>query len=323
MDRRRFLLTSLAGILATPIAAHAQSLDRTRTIGVLTPAPAQWRETAFKQGLQELGYRIGVNVKLEIRSAGGDLNRMESLARELVTLAPDVIVAVNTPGTRAAVAATKSVPIVMAMVGDPVALGFVSSLARPTGNVTGLSNMAGELAAKRLEILREVVPTATRVALLSHPDEAIVAVQMRQLEAAGRTRRIEFHLLRVRTLRDLVSAFDAAVTWQAHAVLRLAGQASTFGKETAELALRRRLPAMLLTKRDVDAGGLMSYFADDDVGYRRVAHYVDRILRGDSPRDLPIEQPTSFQLTINLKTAKALGIAVPPSLLARADQVIE
>jgi putative ABC transport system substrate-binding protein len=321
--RRSFLTGVSLAMLACPLARPADARDPKRVVGVLTPGARQWRDDAFRDELGERGYRDGENITVDVRSADDDLRRMDALARDLVARGPHVIVGVNTPGTRAALAATKRVPIVMAMVGDPVALGFVTSLARPTGNVTGLSNMVGDLAAKRLDILREAVPGATRIALLAHPDEPIVAVQMRDLEPAGRALGVEYRLLAVRTREDLSRAFDAAAAWRAHAVLRLAGQASAFGTETAQLALQRRLPTMLFTRRDVEAGGLMSYYIDDDAAFRRVAWYVARLLGGAKPVELPVEQPAKFELVINLRTARALALTIPPSLLLRADHVIE
>ncbi len=211
----------------------------------------------------------------------------------------------------------------MAMVGDPIGLGFVTSLARPTGNVTGVSNMMGELASKRLALLREAVPGATRVALLYHPDEPIVAPQVRDLEAVGPRLGVRFRRLAVRTADDLARAVDAAVEWRADALLRLAGQATTLGVQTAQLALERRLPSMLVTAREVEAGALMSYYAADAAAYRRVADYVHRILQGSAPRDLPVERPTRYELVVNGRTARALGLVLPPSLLTQADRVID
>lgn len=315
-------LAAALGLLATLLAAEAQT-SRTHVVGVLTPASGQWRADAFRQRLRDLGYVEGVNLRFEIRSAESRLERMGALSRDLVQQRPDVIVAVNAPGTRAAMAQTKTIPIVFAMVGDPVGLGFVTSLARPTGNVTGLSNMTGELAAKRLELLREALPAARRVALLYHPDEPIVEPQVRDLEAAARTLAVQLRLLAVRTQNDLVRALDAAVAWQADAVLRLAGQATTLGRQTAEETLRRRLPSMLFTGRDVEAGALMSYNVDDDDAFRRVADYVHRVLQGARPGDLPIEQPTRYELVVNLRTARTLGLRLPPVLVLRADRVID
>ena len=318
----RAVVALLLVTLAAVTTSHAQPADR-KTVAVLTPSAAQWREEAFRGALRSLGYVEGVNVVFDIRSADGHLERLPELARAVVRRGVDVIVGVNMPSMRAALAASKSVPIVMAMVGDPVRLGLVASLARPGGTVTGVSNMSGELAAKRLELLREVAPHARRIALLYHPDEAIVPPQVEDLEAKGHTLGLQFRMIAVRGEADLERAFDAAAAWPADAVLRLAGQASTVGAQTARLALKRRLPAMMFTRRDVEAGGLMAYYIDEDEAFRRVAHYVDQILKGAAPRDLPVEQPTRFELAINLRTARALRLTVPPSLLLRANHVIE
>lgn len=320
--RRSAGLVAIVAMLAAWSVAEAQPA-RPHRVGVLTPAAAQWREATFRERLRELGYVEGVTLVLDVRSGEARLDRMAALGRDLVGERPDVIVAVNTPGTRAALDATKTIPIVMAMVGDPIGLGFVTSLARPTGNVTGISNMMGELASKRLALLREAVPGATRVALLYHPDEPIVAPQVRDLEAVGPRLGVRFRRLAVRTADDLARAVDAAVEWRADALLRLAGQATTLGVQTAQLALERRLPSMLVTAREVEAGALMSYYADDAAAYRRVADYVHRILQGSAPRDLPVERPTRYELVVNGRTARALGLVLPPSLLTQADRVID
>lgn len=314
------LAAVILAFLPAPVAAQVSEAKR---VAVLTPAPAQWREQAFREALGKLGYVEGTNLVLDIRSADGRLERMPELGRDVVRRAPHVIVGINTPGTRAAFEASKSIPIVMAMVGDPVGLGFVASLARPGGTITGLSNMAGSLAGKRLELLREAVPTAKRIAVLYHPDEPIVKPQVDELEAKGRPLGVQFKRLAVRTEADLQRAFDDAATWPADALIRLAGQASTLGRQTAQHALGRRLPAMLFTRRDVVAGGLMAYYIDEDDVFRRVAHYVDQILKGASPRDLPVEQPSRFELALNVNTARALHVTLPPALLLRADHVID
>jgi len=292
-------------------------------VGVLTPAAVQWNEKAFRTRLQELGYVEGVNLELDIRSGGGRLERRDGLARELVRRHPDVIVGVNTPGTRAARKETSTIPIVMAMIGDPVGLGFVTNLARPEGNVTGVSNMVGELAGKRLQLLLEAVPAAKRIALLYHPDEPIVEPQVRDLEAAGKVVGVQFRMYAVRKASDLARAFEDAAEWRAEAILQLAGQAQLLRRETVDHSLQRRIPIMVHSAAGVELGGLLSYYVNDGAAYRRVAEYVDRILKGAHPSALPVEQPARFEMVVNLRTARTLGINIPQVLLLRADRVIE
>jgi len=327
MDRRRFLLTSLAGVIAAPLAAGAQPAGMPVKIGVLSP---QSRETsaagwaAFRRGLRDLGWEEGRNIAIEARFADGKLDRLHSLAEELLNLNVSLIVSQNSPGTRAAIVATKTVPIVMVEVGDPVATGFVTNLARPGGNVTGLTNMARDLTQKRLQILKEAIPSATRIAVMMDPGNPIVPAQWREAQSAADRLGVQLQRLEVRSADDLKRAFQTAVIGKAEAVLRLADPlAIVLGVETADLAKKHRLPLMVRARPEVEMGGLMSYYADALDYHRRAAIYVDKILKGAKPADLPIEQPTKFELVINLKTAKALGLTIPPSLLARADQVID
>jgi putative tryptophan/tyrosine transport system substrate-binding protein len=327
MDRRRFLLISLAGALAVPLGAEAQPAGMPVKIGVLSP---QSRETsaagwaAFRRGLRDLGWEEGRNIAIEARFADGKLDRLHSLAEELLNLNVSLIVSQNSPGTRAAIVATKTVPIVMVEVGDPVATGFVTNLARPGGNVTGLTNMARDLTQKRLQILKEAIPSATRIAVIMDPGNPIVPAQWREAQSAADRLGVQLQRLEVRSADDLKRAFQAAVIGKAEAVLRLADPlAIVLGVETADLAKKHRLPLMVRARPEVEMGGLMSYYADALDYHRRAAIYVDKILKGAKPADLPIEQPTKFELLINLKTAKALGLTIPPALLARADQVIE
>jgi putative tryptophan/tyrosine transport system substrate-binding protein len=218
--------------------------------------------------------------------------------------------------------ATKSVPIVMAAIGDPVGLGLVTNLARPGGNVTGLSNMSGDLAGKRLELLKEAVPAARRIAVMMHPDDPIVPIQVKDINATAARIGVELEIIPVRHAQELERAFQRAVHWRAQGLLRLAGQATVIGPATAELALKHRLPSMLLLRQDVEAGALMSYFTDHQALFRRAATYVDKILKGSKPGELPIEQPLKFEFYVNLKTAKQIGLMIPPNLLARANRVI-
>jgi putative ABC transport system substrate-binding protein len=310
-------LTAFAGV------AEAQQGRRVHRVGVLVPSEAQWERAVFLARLRELGYVEGVNLALDVRNGDGALERMPALAQALVAAAPDVILALNTPGTRAAIEATRAIPIVMSIVADPVGLGFVSNLARPGGNVTGVSNQANDLAAKRLALFAEAVPGLRRVAVLVHPDEPIAAIEARAVEAPARRLGMELRLLPVRTRADLEEAMRSAAAWRADGVFRLAGQANTLATETADLALEHRLPFMGLQAPAARSGALLTYFGDQSELHRLSADYVDRILRGASPGELPIQQPTKFELVVNLRTARALGIAIPQTLLLRADEVIE
>ena len=327
--RARLPITT-AAVVALLIAPHAVEAQPARTpvkIGVLS---SQSRETsvgawtAFRQGLHKLGWDEGRNIVVEVRFADGKLDRLSRLAQELLNLNVSLIVAQNTPAARAAIAATTTVPIVMVEVGDPVATGFVTNLARPGGNVTGLTNMARDLTQKRLQILKEAVPSATRIAVIMDPNDPVVPPQWRDAQSAAERLGIHLQRLEMRNADDLRRAFQMAVAGKAEAVLRLADPlAIVLGTETADLAIKHRLPLMARARLEVEMGGLLSYYADALDYHSRAASYVDRILKGAKPSDLPIEQPTKFELVINLKTAKAIGFTIPQSLLLRADQIIE
>ncbi len=319
--RRREFLSFVGGALACGSRdAFAQQIYR---VAVLTPSQTQWQPRTFRDALLELGYREGVNLRIDVVSSENELDRLPRLAADLVTTRPDVIVAVNTPGTRAAMSVTSTIPIVAGVVADPVFLGIVRNIAKPEGNVTGVANLAGEITSKRIALLKEMVPSARRIAIFMHPDEPISDLQIKDAEKNAAALGIEPRAFAMRSSEDLKRALQEAVQWNAEAVVRLAGQGFALGAETGRLATQDGLPSMLLQRRDVEAGGLMSYFADQRELWRRAAAQVDRLLRGTSPRDLPFELPTRFELAINLKTAKTLGLGVPPSLLARADDVIE
>lgn len=324
ISRRRAIVALL--LLAAPLAAHAQPKGReVPTVGVLTPQ--RLRDTppyaAFLETLRHLGYEPERNLRIVLRSADGHLDRLPVLASELVAARVDVIVAVNTPGARAAISATKQIPIVITAVGDPVGSGFVATLARPGGNVTGVSNMIAALAPKRLSILKEVVPGAARVAVLFNPEDPITAPQMLDLHTAAPALQVEIRLFPVKAVDTLADTFKAMLAWRADAVLWLAGQQHAFQRRSTELPAHHRLPLMVVNRHDVEAGGLISYLSDTVDVYRRTAVYVDRILKGATPSDLPIEQPTKFELVINLKTARSLGVTIPPRLLLQADRVVE
>lgn len=317
--RRRLLALLGTMMVAAPISSHAQ--PRRSRIGVLTPADVQWDQPAFLDELRRLGYGDG-NAEIIIKSAHGKLGALHALADALIDTGVDVIVAANTPGGRAAAAATRTIPIVVGVVSEPELVG-VKNLSRPEGNITGVTNMAGEIVAKRLEVLKETLPKAKRIAVLLHPDEPIVKKQIRDLAPAAAVLQVELRYLPVRTETDLRAALAEAATWRADALFRLAGQAATLDKLTANLARERRIPAMLLTRAEVEAGAFLSYFPDHAAIWRRVAQYVDRLLKGAKISDLPFERPTKFELAINLNTARALAITVPPNILLRADRVIE
>lgn len=316
---RRLVALTLAMALASPAMVHAA--ERLYRVGVLTPSDNQWEPDAFQEALRALGHAD--RLIIDVRSADAALDRLPALAEDLVRTAPDVILAVNTPGSRAVIDTGTRIPIVMAVVGDPVSLGFVDNLARPGKNVTGISNVAADLTAKRLALFKEAVPSLVRVAVLYHPDEPIARIQMQELESPARALGVECRFVPVRSIEDLERAFDAAAAWGAHGVFRLAGQAITLAAQTSELALRHRMPLMALQGADVRGGALISYFANQSELYRRAAVYVDRILKGTAPGALPIEQPTRFELFVNIRTARALGIVIPQTVLLRADEVVE
>jgi ABC-type uncharacterized transport system substrate-binding protein len=323
--RRRDFIAGLGGTAALPFAARAQQSERPRLVGLLTPSDPDGRRRALLQGLEKLGYREGQNIALEVRSADSKLERLPSLATELVHTGAEVIVTLQTPGTQAAIDAKTKIPIVMALVGDPVGSGFVPNLNRPGGSVTGVSNAAGHIAGKRLAILKQALPAARRIAVFTHPDDPIRIPQLREVEEASGTLGVETKVFSVVESRDDIErAIAAAVEWKADAVFRILAQAGVpFAKFQAESLLRHRLPGMLATRIDVENGGLMSYYADPSEHWNQVAGYVDRILKGANPGDLPVALPTRFQFVLNLKTAQTLGLAIPPGVLAIADEVIE
>jgi putative ABC transport system substrate-binding protein len=316
------------GLMLAPRAAEAQPAGKVSRIGYLSPlSPAAdaTRREGFRQGLEELGYREGQNIAVEYRWAEGRLDRQDELAAELVRLKVDVIVVAGGHHTvRAAKKATASIPIVTTIGPDSVAGGLVASMARPGGNVTGLNTLTSELAAKRLELLRDVLPGIERVAVLWNPAVPDRAVELKNTQLAARTLRVEIQSLEVRRRDDLDETFKAIVKGRADALVILADPVTlTHSAKIIEFATKKRLPTMFNQKPPVDAGGLLSYGTNYKEAFRRAAMYVDKILRGAKPADLPIQQPTKFELVINMKTAKALGLTIPPSLLQRADQVIE
>jgi ABC-type uncharacterized transport system substrate-binding protein len=326
IDRRTFLAGTGAVFLASPLAAEAQS-GRIPRICFLTFDPGTPQSTIFTpffQGLRDLGYVDGRNIAIDYLSADGRGERFPTLAADCVRLKADVIVVTSTPGAQAAKNATHTIPIVLHALSDPVATGLVASLARPGGNVTGVTSMSSGLAAKRLELLKEAVPRISRVLVLSDLIEAIAPSQVKELETAARSLGLKLLVQDIRTADDLPAAFEAGARERVEGFL--ATSESVFvvqRKRVVELAAQHRLPGMYPYRLVVDAGGLMAYDSYTSELQTRVAIYVNKILKGTKPADLPIEQPTKFELVINLKTAKALGLTIPPSLLGRADEVIQ
>ena len=306
--------------------AEAQQPKRVPRIGFVNTegsaqAPGPQFE-AFRQGLRELGYIEGGNILIELRYPQEKAERTAGLVTELVQLKVDLLVLGAQPAIRAAKHATKSIPIVIVTTQNPVAAGFVDSLARPGGNITGVTRLTRELAGKRLELLKEVLPDISRVGALV--SETQTENDFKPYEAPARALKIQLQLLKVREPNpDFEKALQAAAKWRATALITVSG--SLFNrhiKHFAEVAIRHHLPSMHERVRYVEEGGLMSYSANDAANYRRAAAYVDKILKGAKPADLPVEQPTDFDLAINLKTAKQIGLAIPPNVLARADRVI-
>ncbi len=328
MDRRTFLFVFSLGALSAPLAAEAQPTGKVYRIGYLAPGSAtvsQLPVEAFREGLRELGLVEGQNIVIDYRFAEGRFDRLPELAAELVRLRVDVIMAGPTPPAMAAKKATGTIPIVMAGVGDPVELGLIASLARPGANVTGLSFSVGmDIFGKGLELLREAVPKFRRVAILSNPGNPSHALAITNVKGAAGSFGVQLQLLEAREPNQFDGAFAAMAKERVDALLVVAdGMFILHRARLADLAAKNRVPSMHGVRENVEAGGLMSYGPSTVAAWRRAAFFVDRILKGAKPADLPVEQPTKFELVINLKTAKALGLTVPATLLARADEVIE
>jgi len=325
--KRRDFLGVLGGAAAWPLAARAQQPTQVWRIGILEIVASGSNAksfNAFRQGLRELGYVEGQNLVIEYRSADGDNERFSGLAAELVRLKVDLIVTRTTVAALAAKRATETIPIVMAASGDPQGFGLVASLARPGGNVTGLSSVAAELTGKRVELLKDMVPAIARLSAIFNMTNPIHVLEWSEVEKAARTLGIQPRLLDIRKREDIERAFDAARDQHADAII-IGGDTliETNLSLIVGLAASHHLPATYTFRDFVDAGGLIFYGASYPDLYRRAATYVDKVLKGAKPADLPIQQPTKFELVINLKTAKALGLTVPPALLDRADEVIE
>jgi putative tryptophan/tyrosine transport system substrate-binding protein len=321
------VLLLLGSIFASIHIAEAQQSTKLPRIGFLAgtkPAAVAARVAAFQQGLREIGYVEGNTIAVEYRYAEGNADRERELAAELVRLKVDVIVTTGPTVTRAVKEATFRIPIVMAQDGDPVASGFVSSLARPGGNITGLSTLAPEISGKRLELLKEIVPKLSRVAVIGASTEPGNAQFLKEMEFAARSLKVNLQYLDVLTSKDIESAFRAAVKERADGVVMLGSQIfNTHRKQIVEIAAKSRLPATYTRPEYVEDGGLMTYGPSINDLFRRAATYVDKIVKGAKPADLSIEQPTKFELVINLKAAKQIALAIPQNVLARADKVIK
>jgi putative tryptophan/tyrosine transport system substrate-binding protein len=326
MERRAFMALASGGLLAVPLAAKAQQAEKVWRIGFLfygSPGPSP-ELGAFRQGLKEQGYIEGQSITIDYRFASGRVGRLPELATELVRLKPDVIVTPGTPASQAARQATGTIPIVFAGVADAVGAGLVANLARPGGNITGLTGISAELGGKRLELLKQVVPKASRVAVLYNPADRANVLVLKDLQASAPALGLTLQPIGVREPGEFGGAFVEMTRKRAQALFGAAGALTTEHRKTiVDLAAKRRIPAMWGEREFVEAGGLMSYAVNFYDQVRRAATYVDKILKGAKPADLPVEQPTKFELVINLKTAKALGLTIPTSLLLRADEVIQ
>ena len=330
MKRREFItLLGGAAAAAWPLAARAQQGERARRVGVLLPAASddvefQARVGAFLQGLQQSGWSIGRNLRIDIRWATANADDIRRHAAELVTLAPDVILAHGASTMRPLLQVTRSVPIVFPVAGDPVAAGFVDSLARPGGNATGFMTFEYNLSGKWLELLKEIAPGVTRAAVLRDPTVITGASQFAAIQAVAPSLRVEVNPINLRDAGEIEHAVTAfARSSNGGLIVTTGGLAQLHRDLIITLAARHKLPAVYYERFFVAGGGLLSYGADYIDQYRQAAAYVDRILKGEKPGDLPVQAPTKYETVINLKTAKALGLEIPPTLLARADEVIE
>ena len=326
MKRRDACILIGSAPLAWQLVARAQQSAKIPQIGILTLSVASSMPAfeGFRQGLRDLGYVEGQNIVLELRFAQGRPERLAAMAVELAQMKVDVIVVESAQAARAAADASRAIPVVMAVVGDPIRAGLVASLARPGGNITGLSTLATELSGKRLQLLKEVVPHAMRVAVIWNDSNPAAAGNLAETRTAARSMGVDLQSVEVRNASDLDLALEAVAAARPSAFLALTnGMFLANRTRIVEFTARSRLPAIFPDREFVQAGGLMAYGPSLTANFRRAAGYVDKILKGAKPADLPVEQPTQFELVINLKTARALGITIPPSLLLRADEVIQ
>jgi putative ABC transport system substrate-binding protein len=322
MKKKITVLTLCALLYAPCFSASAQQPKKVPRIGYLA-YPSAPPDNAFLQGLRDLGYIEGKNIAIEYRFADGKPERLPGLAAELIGLKVDVIVTLGTPAAVAAKQATLMIPIVMALISDPVGAGLVASLARPGGNVTGLSTVSLDLSGKRLELLKETMPKVSRIAVLYDPNDPAKIAEFKETEVAARPLGVQLQSLEVRSLDEFEAAFKGATRANVGCVLVLpTALSTTHRKRIGELAAKNRLPTIWATSQHMDGGGLMSYGPDYGDLYRRAATYVDKILKGAKPADLPVEQPMKFEFVVNLKTAKQIGLTIPPDVLARATKII-
>jgi putative ABC transport system substrate-binding protein len=323
MRRREFIALLGGAASAFPHRLSAQLAGKIFRIGMAEPVPAELNVTnlsAFRQELRELGYVEGQNLVIEYRSADGDASRFPALISELIGLGVDLIVTRGTPASLAARRASTTIPVVMAALGEPLLV--VESLARPGGNITGLSGVVADLDAKRIELIKEMAPATSGIAAMLNMSNPITRGQLTELEPAARSKGLRFRLFDVRGRDDIERAFNAPAAGDA-IVVGFDGLTQAYRHRIAELAARHRMPAIYGGREFIEAGGLMFYGPNFADSYRRAAHFVDKIFKGAKPADLPVEQPTKFELVINGKAAKALGLDIPASLLLRADEVIE
>jgi putative ABC transport system substrate-binding protein len=324
MDRRAFIGRVAGGLLTAPLAAHAQQVGKVYRIGILEPIPARQNAAnldALRKGLRDLGYVEGRNLVIEYRSADGRADRFPDLASELVRLKVDLIVTRGTPATKAAKDATGTIPVVMAAM-QPLAVA--ASLAHPGGNITGVTTFSTELTGKRIELLKELVPNLSRVALLHNMGNPAALPEWEETKTAVRSLGLQAELLDVRSQDDLGRAFELAVRQHVDTLLiGFDGLTQMHQQKIVDLVARNRLPAVYPAREFVEAGGLIAYAVNYPDLYLRFASFVDKIFKGAKPAELPVQQPTKFELVINLKTAKALGLNIPQSVLLRADEVIQ
>lgn len=317
----------LVAVFLPAVSGAQQQTKKAPQIGILAQSSSYFLSSqleAFRQGLRELGYVEGKNIVIEHRHAEGKLDRLPALAGELVRLKVDVIVAASTPAALAAKNATKEIPIVFETIGDPVVSGVVASLARPGGNITGITMGGAELYGKRLELLKETIPKLSRAAILLNPTSKAAQLNLKETQAAAQALKLQIQSLEVRSPAEIEPAFDAATRAKTGAMMiTQSAPITTYSKRIVELAAKHRLPLIYPQREWPDRGGLMSYGANVEDSYRQLASYVDRILKGAKPAELPVQRSTKLELVINLKAAKQIGLTIPPNVLARADRVIK
>jgi putative tryptophan/tyrosine transport system substrate-binding protein len=322
-----FCLTLLVLLFAISLPLNAQQPKKVPRVRYVlgTGQAGRSNDEAFRRGLRDLGYIIGETILIEYRDSEGNADRIPGLVAELIQLKVDVLVAIPTSSIRAAKQATKTIPIVMVTTADPIATKLVDSLARPGGNITGVTRLSRDLNGKRLELLKEAVPITSRVGVLLQADSTSGDIHLKEYETAARALKMQLQSLRVHAQKaDFEEAFQAAAKGRMNALITIRnGFTAVYGKRIADLAIKIRLPSMYESSNFVEAGGLVSYSANEAESFTRAAWYVDKILKGSKPSDLPVEQPTKFELAINLRTAKQIGLAIPPQVLARADKVIK